>query len=165
MIGRLLVLLLVTMGAGFAGDWEFDHVVKAIESHYGARRTHIPFLGLASFVVNVAHPAGASGFKLAVFENLRSAPGYRDRVELDRFMDGLSSGGLHRVVCARSRRDGEATYIYVGEAGNLTKMLIATIDRDEATVIQVKVNIETLLKTIESPEHAGKWAGDARTEP
>ena len=164
MIARLLVLLLASMGAGFAGDWEFDQVVKAIESHYGARRTHIPFLGLASFVVSVARPAGASGFKLAVFENLRSAPGYRDRVELDHFMDGLSGGGLHRVVCARSRRDGEATYIYVGEVGSSTKMLIATIARDEATVVQVKVNIETLLKTIEAPEHARKWAGEDKKD-
>jgi hypothetical protein len=164
MIGRLVVLLLVSMGAGFAGDWEFDHVVNAIESHYGTQRTHIPFLGLASFVVNVARPAGASGFKLAVFENLRSAPGYRDRADLDRFMDGLSGGGLHRVVCARSRRDGEATYIYVGEVGSSTKMLIATFERDEATVIQVKVNIETLLKTIEAPEHAGKGFGEGRRD-
>jgi hypothetical protein len=164
MIGRLVVLLLVSVGAGFAGDWEFDHVVKAIESHYGTRRTHIPFLGLASFVVNVARPAGASGFKLAVFENLRSAPGYRDGAELNGFMDNLPGSGLHRVVCARSRRNAEATYIYVGEAGNSTKMLIATINRDEATVIQVKVNIETLLKTIDAPERAGKGFGEARQD-
>ena len=160
MIIRLVVLLLVSMAAGFAGDWEFDHVVNAIESHYGVKRTHIPFLGFASFVVKVARPAGASGFKLAVFENLRSTPAYRDRDELNRFMDGLSSAGLHRVVCARSRRDGEATYIYVGEAGSSTKMLIATFDRNEATVVEVKVNIETLLKTIDSPEHAGRSFGD-----
>jgi len=160
MIGRLAVLLMVSLGAGFAGDWEFDHVVKAIESHCGTRHTYIPFLGLANFVVKVARPAGASGFKLAVFENLRSAPGYRDREELNRFMDGLSSASLHRVVCARSRRDGEATYIYVGEAGSSTKMLIASFDRNEATVVEVKVNIETLLKTIDAPEHARKWAGE-----
>jgi len=147
------------MGAGFAGDWEFDRVVNAIESHCGIKRTHIPFLGVASFLVKVTRPAGATGFKLAVFENVRSAPGYRDRDDLNRFMDSLSSSGLHRVVCARSRRDGEATYIYVGEAGSSTKMLIATFDRNEATVIQVKVNIETLLKTLETPEHAGKFFG------
>ncbi len=160
MTRRLPAMLLVSMGAGFAGDWEFDRVVKAIESHYGTHRTHVPFIGLASFVVNVAHPAGASGFKLAVFENLRAAPGNRDPGELDRFMDNLASGGLRRVVRARSRKDGDSTYIYVGDVSNSTRMLIASFERDEATVIQVKVNIETLLKTIEAPEHAGKRFGD-----
>ncbi len=108
----------------------------------------------------MAHPAGASGFKLAVFENLRAAPGNRDPGELDRFMDNLASGGLRRVVRARSRKDGDSTYIYVGDVSNSTRMLIASFERDEATVIQVKVNIETLLKTIEAPEHAGKRFGD-----
>ena len=43
-------------------------------------------------------------------------------------------------------------------------MLIATINRHEATVIQVRVNIETLLKTIDAPERAGKGLGEGRRD-
>jgi hypothetical protein len=37
-----------------------------------------------------------------------------------------------------------------------TRVLIATFERDEATVIEVEANIDTLLKSLEDPEHAGR---------
>jgi hypothetical protein len=154
MTTRLLALILIVCGGAFAGDWEFDRVVKAIESQYGVRRTHIPFLGLASFAVNVVHPAGTSGFKLAVFEDLKSSR--QDQIERDHFMNGIASGGLQQLVRVHSRRDEESTYIFMGDAGKSTKLLIATFQRNEATVVEVKVNMETLLKMIDQPEHAGK---------
>jgi hypothetical protein len=153
---RLLAMLLAASSAAFGADWEFDQIVKAIESHYGTERTHIPFMGVANFFVKVAHPAGASGFKLAVFENLQSSSGYRDQADLDPFMSHLSGSGLHPLVRVHSRRNGESTYIYTGEVGKSTKMLIATFERNEATVIQVNVNMHTLLQTLKDPEHAGK---------
>jgi len=38
-------------------------------------------------------------------------------------------------------------------------MLIATFQRNEATVIEVKVNMDTLMKTVASPGTAGKSFG------
>jgi hypothetical protein len=154
MTTRLLAAVLIVCTIAFAGDWEFDRIVNAIESQYGAKRTHIPFLGLANFAVKVVHPAGTSGFKLAVFEDLKSSR--EDQMELDRFMNGISSGGLQQLVRVHSRRNGESTYIFMGDAGKSTKLLIATFERNEATVVEVKVNVDTLLKMINQPEHAGK---------
>ena len=154
MTPRLLAVFLAVSGAAFAGDWEFDHIVKAIESHYGVKRTHIPFMGLASFAIQIAHPAGTSGFKLAVFEDLKSSR--EDQMELDRFMNGMSGGGLQPLVRAHSRRNAESTYIFMGDEGKSTKVLIATFERNEATVVEVKVNMDTLLRIINQPEHAGK---------
>jgi hypothetical protein len=60
-----------------------------------------------------------------------------------------------------SRRDGEATYILTGEVGKSTELLIATFDRHDATVIQVTVNMDTLLKLIGSGENAHRmFLGD-----
>jgi hypothetical protein len=154
MTTRLLAAVLIVCGVVFAGDWEFDRIVKAIESRYGTKRTHIPFLGLANFAVMVAHPAGTSGFKLAVFEDLKSSR--EDQMELDRFMNGISGGGMQQLIRVHSRRDGESTYIFMGDAGKSTKLLIATFDRNQATVVEVKVNMDTLLKMINQPEHAGR---------
>jgi hypothetical protein len=58
------------------------------------------------------------------------------------------------MVVTRSRLAGESTYILTGEVGKSTRMLIATFEPHEATVIEVTVNIETLLKMIGSPETA-----------
>jgi hypothetical protein len=155
-------LLILTAGAAFGGDTEFDRIVKAIESRYGTKPVHIPFMGVANFVVKVARPEGASGFKLAVFEGLRdlnSAGDPGEWRERDRFMDTLPGPNLHPLVRVHSRHDGEATYIFMGppsKSHKSTRVLIATFERNEATVIEVQANIDTLLKSLEEPAHAGR---------
>jgi hypothetical protein len=160
---RLLALLLTAANAAYPGGGEFDRIVQAIESHYGTTRTHIPLMGMANLFVKVARPAGASGFKLALFENLGSSPSYGEHDELDQFMRHLSGSGLHSLVRVHSRANGQSTYIFAGEAGRSTRMLIATFQRNEATVVDVKVSMDTLLKMIESPEHAGTFL-DSRAD-
>jgi hypothetical protein len=151
---RAAVLALAAAGAGYGADWEFDHLVKSIENHYGVKRTHIPLMGVANFVVKVARPAGTSGFKLAVFDDSRGVSSYQDQEDLDRFMEQVSSGGLHALVVTHSRREGESTYILAGEIGKTTKLLIATFERHEATIVEAQVNIATLLRAIGSPDEA-----------
>ena len=38
MKARGIALLLAAASAAWAGDWEFDRVVRAIEQHYGIKR-------------------------------------------------------------------------------------------------------------------------------
>jgi len=94
-----------------------------------------------------------------VVPDLGSSREYGDAADLERFMDGLATGGLHPLIRVRSQRSGESTYIFTGEVGKSTKMLIATFQRREATVIEVKVNMDTLMKTVASPGTAGKSFG------
>jgi hypothetical protein len=157
---RLLALFLAAAGAAYSADHEFDRVVSAVEKHYGVKRTHIPLLGLANFVVRVSHPAGTSGVKVAIFEDLPSAVGGDDLADLDRFMDEVCAGRLHPMVVTRSRRSGESNYILTGEVGKSTRVLIANFEPHEATVIEVTVDIETLLKMIGSPENAHRLFQD-----
>lgn len=157
MTARLVVALLVASGVTLIGESEFDHVVKAIETHYGTKRTSIPFMGLANVFLKVAHPAGTSEFKLAVFDDLKSNVDAREDRELDRFMRNLSSSRLHPLIAVHSRRDGESIYIYAGDEGRNTRMLIATFQRDQATVVQVRVDIDSLLKWLNSPEEASEF--------
>ena len=158
MKARFLAVFLAGYAVALGGDGEFDHVVKAIESHYGTKRTHVPFMGLASFAVKVAHPAGTSDFKLALFEDLRIRS-ERDETDLDHFMQTLYSSSLRPVVRAHSRRDGNATYIYMGDAGKSTRVLIAAFSGTDATVIEVKVDVNTLMKWLNDPDEAGKSFG------
>jgi len=158
MRARAVVLLLLASHAALAGDAAFDRVVRAIESHYGVERTHIPFLGVADFFVKVAHPEGATSLKLAVFEDLKSPSGAGAWRELDRFMETLP-GELHPIVRVHSRRDGESMYIFAEPQGKSTRMLMAIFERGEATVIQVKVDGQTLLRSIAEPEEARRNFG------
>jgi len=156
---RLPAVLLLASCSLLGADREFDRIVTAVESHYGVKRTHIPLMGVSNLFVKVARPAGASSVKLAMFENLNSAPEYGDTADLDQLFDTLSAGGLRPVVRVHSGRTGESTYICMGEVGKSTKMLIATFQRKEATVIEVHVNIDLLMKTLAAPELASKTFG------
>jgi len=153
---RVAALLIAAglAGALRADGAEFERIVKAIQSHYGIEPMHIPFMGLANLVVTVAHPKGASGFKLAVFEDLKSS-GAGEWTERDHFMDSLAGGSLHPLVRVHSRRSGEATYIFMDPASKSGCILIATFERDEATVVEVKADFDTLLHSLEHPESAG----------
>jgi hypothetical protein len=150
---RVLALLLAAVSAAYGADREFDRVVRAVEKHYGVKRTHIPFMGMANFFVKVAHPAGTSGIKLAIFEDL---PSVGDQTGLDRVMKEVCAGRMHTLLVDRSRRDGESTYILTGEVGKSTEMLIATFERHEAAVIDLTADMETLIKLLASPESA-RW--------
>ena len=158
----VLALSLAAATAAYGADREFDRIVSAIEHHYGVPRTHIPLMGVANLFVKVARPAGTSGFKLAVFEDLPSPSAFGDRMDLDHFMDDICRGGLHALVVTHSRRDGESTYILAGGIGKSSKLLIATFERHEATVIEVQVNLDKLLKMIGSPDEAHKMFGQDR---
>jgi len=149
MRSRLLVMFLLMTGAAWSADWEFDRVVHAVEHQYGVGHTHIPLMGVANFFVKVARPGGATGFKLAVFENLDHDR--QDFDDLDRFMDGISQGGMHRLLRLHSNDSGEATYIYLGGIGHTTKMLLVTFERHEATVLQVNLNFEALMRMLSDP--------------
>jgi hypothetical protein len=159
MMTRLPVVLLLASCALCAADREFERIARAVESHYGVTRTHIPLMGVANLFVKVARPAGTSGFKLALFENLNAARGYGDMSDLEQLFDELSAGGLKPLVRVHSRHGGESTYICTGEVGKSTKMLIATFERNEATVVEVQVNIDTLMSTLAAPELASKTFG------
>lgn len=156
---RILALLVAAAGAAQGAQSEFDRVVTAVEAHYGVKRTHIPFLGVANFFVKVAHPAGTSGLKLAIFEDL---PRVDDNGDLDRLMDRICAGRLHPMVVTRERGKGESTYILTGEVGKSTRMFIATFEPGEATVIEVTVNVDTMMKMIGSPGRAHEMFGHDR---
>ena len=154
---RLPALLLLASMAAFAGDDGFDRLVRSVERQFGVKKTYIPFMGVANFFVKVARPAGTSGIKVAVFEDLK----LRDDVDpawLDRTMAGATEG-LRPMVRVHSRRDHEVTYIYAGDLGKTTKMLIATFERDEATIVEVKVNLETLMRTVNEHSADGEFYG------
>jgi hypothetical protein len=152
---RIAALFLLAAVTAMAADREFDHLVGAIESHYGIKRTHIPLMGLANFATKVAHPGGAHGFKIAIFEDVQSCEKCFDVEDLDDLIAKTAEGDLHPLV--RTHSHGEATYILTGQIGKITKMLVATFSGSEATIVEVQVDLKTLLKTVGNPGRAQDW--------
>jgi hypothetical protein len=131
---------------------EFDAVVRSVREACGGKRVRIPFLGLASFATKLVRPAGVKSFKLAVFEDLTRAG---DVSGLGAAI-GQSLGPEWRaLVRVRSGRGAEQTYVYVRDAGDNLKLMIVTLDGEQATVIRAKVNPEALARFAREPKMFG----------
>jgi hypothetical protein len=135
-------------------DRDFSRLVKEIESHFHAKRTHVPLFGTAKPLVRVAQPSGAKVLDIAIFEEQDfSASDNQEFAEVARKALGPD---WHLMVQVVSHRDGEQTSIYVREHGNDYRLLIATLEPNEGVVLQVAMNPEDLLKLIDNPEEMGK---------
>ncbi|MBV8859424.1 MAG: hypothetical protein JOZ02_21000 [Acidobacteria bacterium] len=131
---------------------EFDSVVRNVRAACGGKKVRIPFLGLAGFATKLVRPAGVKSFKLAVFEELTRAG---DVSGLGAAVAQSLGPGWRPLVRIRTGRGAEQTHVYVREAGDNLKLMIVTLDGEQATVIRVKVNPEALAKFAQDPKILG----------
>ena len=123
---------LILSAPGAAGDREFDTIVRRVEARYDTNHMRIPLFGLANFFVKVVRPAGATDLKLAVFEDLRR-PRFTEEEEFTGLVQEALGPDWHPFVRVQSRRNNEWTCIYASISANHWKLLIATMERREAT--------------------------------
>ena len=148
-VGALLagLLLPAMLQAG-----EFDWMVREFSRETGMKPTHIPFFGLAKFVVAVGHPAGTSELNFAVFEN----PDI-DAALFTRIADGAVGSSWKPMVRVRSK-SGESTTIYARPSGKEMRVLVAALDHSDATFIEVRVQPEALMRFVdEHKDGHGHW--------
>jgi hypothetical protein len=126
---------------------EFDWMVRQISRETGARPIHIPFFGLARFVVRVGHPAGASDLHLAVFEDTHIAP-----IHFNQLFDTTAGPDWNPIVRVRSR-NGESTNIYARKEGKHLRLLICTSEQGETTLVEVRVQPDKLMEVVEEHRH------------
>jgi hypothetical protein len=132
---------------------DFNRLVHEFSRQTGAHQTWIPFFGLARFAVAVAHPAGTSDLKLAVFEHVNG----RQREFIQTADSLVSDTGWKRIVRVRSSK-GEATNIYTMPEGDKLRMLVTTVDDGDAVFVEVRIKPDELIKFVD--EHHGKHPMD-----
>jgi len=97
----------------------------------------------------VVHPAGAKHVDLAVFENLN--PEDRPRAgTIQRAVGGSWTPFVH----VRSNRDRETVYVYMRQSGRDWKLLLVSLERNEATVVQLLLDADGLARWMADPEHS-----------
>jgi hypothetical protein len=151
MIFFVLFLLPLPVPAG-----EFDWLVREFSRESGAKQVHVPFLGLARFVVKVGHPAGTTDMKLAIFER-----GDLETLRFTTLTDSAVGNSWKPMIRVRSA-NGESTNIYSRLDGKHLNILITSLEDDEATFVQVRLQPEALMKFLD--EHGGFSAGRCKKE-
>lgn len=157
-LAAALAIVLTYSSPASARDREFGMVVRQIESSYHAKRSHPHLMALAGFVVRAWRPYGVSSMKLALFEeqDFSAGPGGADFASV---VQAALTEGWRPLVQVYSRRSGERTVVFVREAGKNLKLLVASVESNEAVVVQLKLNPDNLVRCLdrwtEKPDEIG----------
>lgn len=153
-LGTVFLVCAAASIAAHATDREFKDVVNAIADEFHARPTHIPFFGLVNVVTFMARPAGTKHIDLALFENLNSYD--REGRDVMLSVRRAVGGAWKPFVQVWSRKPGhdETVMVYVRMQGRDCTFLVANVEPNEATVVQVKLNPEALQKWLVLPRES-----------
>ena len=140
---RIAGLLLILCGFFSLGEKvyadDFGRIVRHIEAEYHVHRNYRFLMAFAGVVVKCTHVGGVKVFKAAIFEDQHlSATDLDDR--LDELVRRAASTGWQPMVRSFSRRSREHTYIYAQASGNNMKVLLVSVEPNEAVVMQVKID-------------------------
>lgn len=136
---------------------DFGRIVRHIEAGYHVHRNYRFLMSFAGVVVKCSHMAGVKAFKAAIFED-QQLPGAELDSRLDELVQRASASGWQPLVKSLSRRSGERSYIYAQAGGNDMKLLLVSVEPNEAVVMQLKINPANLSKFIN--KHTRDAGGD-----
>src|SRR5215831_9180507 len=147
-----LVIAGLALPAQAASSDDFGRIVHHIEANYHVHRQHRWVMGLAGFTVKFWHIAGVKSLKGAIFENQPFVNAASD-TRFDEVVRAAMDSGWQPLVQTWDRHSGERTYIYAQEVpskhGQDMKLLVVSLESNEAVVLQVKVDPKKLDEFVE----------------
>ena len=150
----------------------FNEAVKLIEQFYHVKHQNIPLLARASMkaVKTAAKIKGGEYKKLAEAGSVRVAffeeQTFDSRGQIASFKSALQNTLTDQwsaLVQTLAPKTEEQTYVYVRDAGKNFHVLVVTIERREATVIQATLAPQVLADLLKDPEGMGKLLSDEAT--
>ena len=162
-----LTVMLVSLApiASLAGDDSFSQVVKHIKSNYRAKQQG--FFGammLARFAVKVIKPAGVKNFKLVLLRDLdyTEAPSPRNG-HFHSFIQQKIDPRWTPLVQYSSPREKQWTYAFITQDKDDVKILVVTLQRNDAVVFQTKFSPAKLVEFMNNPQIMGISLGENRS--
>jgi hypothetical protein len=141
-----------SLGSEQAYADDFGRIVRHIEVNYHVHRNHRFIMGFAGMVIKFWHVAGVKGFKGAVFENQHLDATDADS-RLDEIVQSADEHGWQPLVKSYSRRSGTHAFIYAKSEGKHIKLLIVSVEPNEAAVIQVKLDPDRMAQFMDEDMH------------
>ena len=161
---RLLTRVLITLAlislapaVALGGDESFGSVVRHIKKNYHARQQG--FLGammLARFAVKVIKPAGVKNFKMVLLTDLdySHAPS-PERGHFHAFIRDTIDPRWTPLVQYSSPREQQWSYVYVTRENEDVKLLVVTLQQQNAVVLQTKFSPAKLVEFMNNPQIMG----------
>jgi hypothetical protein len=169
----IVITLALSMPVGASSDRDgFNDAVKLIEQFYHVKHQNIPLLARASMkaVKTAAKVRGGEYKKLAEAGSVRVAffeeQTFDSRGQIASFKSAMQSALADQwsaLVQTLAPKTEEQTYVYVRDAGKNFSVLVITIERREATVMQATVAPQILAELLKNPDEMGKALTDEAT--
>jgi hypothetical protein len=137
---------------------EYDAIVYHLKTKYRAKKVNLIFMWAARAIVSIAKPAGVKSFSLTVFKDLKFSRESVDR-EMQVAMRNSYGPEWSQIFHVRSRK-GQQAYLYMTEAGKNVKIVLVTIDKENAAVIRATFNPEKVADFINDPKLFGVSLSD-----
>jgi hypothetical protein len=150
----------------------FSDAVKLIEQFYHVKHQNIPLLARAGMkaVKTAAKMRGGEYRKLAEAGSVRVAffedQTFDSRGQIASFKSAMQHALTEpwsALVQTLTPKTEEQTYVYVRDAGKNFHVLVITIERNEATVIQASVAPQIMAELLKHPDEMGKALTDEAT--
>ena len=170
--GSICVIALALPFSALADRDGFNDVVKVIEQFYHVKHQNVPILARAGMkaVRTAAKIRGGQYKKLAEAGSVRVAffeeQTFDSRGQIAAFkalVQSTLSANWSALVQTLAPKNEEQTYIYVRDIGQKFQVLVITIERHEATVVQATVAPQVLADLMKSPDEMGKALTDEAT--
>jgi len=156
--GKLVLIGCAAACSMFAAEREFKDVVRSISDEFQTKPVHIPMMGLANVALKFVHPAGAKHVDFAIFQDLEPRRG-RNLKSSIRHAVGDEWQPFVTVHSERGRSDAD-TLVYMKGHGDDVTLLVVTLDRDQAVVVEARVDPKELRKWVDNPEDMARhWRG------
>ena len=149
----LFSIFTLTATTATAGGKEYEAVAKHLKTKYQAKKVKIPMIWLARFAVRMVRPAGVKSFSITNFENLKFTRETLD-AEMQTALTNSFSKDWSPIFRVRSRK-GEQAYMYAREAGSSIKIMLVTINQNQASIIRAAFSPEKLADFINEPKILG----------
>ena len=165
-LGLLLMFagLSVTFSSEAKGD-DFGAAVKIIEQFYNVKHKSLPFLARAGMKVanTAARLSGGDRKRIAELGSVKVAffedQDFSSHGRVGAFKASINNTLIRSwspLVQTVSAKDEEQNYIYLREAKEKFQVLVVTIDRRDAVVVQATINPDTLARLMQNPEEMGR---------
>src|SRR5215831_10922634 len=150
----------------------FTESIKVIEQFYHVKHQNVPLLARAGVtaVKTAAKIRGGEYKKLAEAGSVRAAFFEEQIFDSHGQIASFKSAIQHALgddwsalVQTLAPKTEEQTYVYTRDAGKNFHVLIITIEKHEATVVQATVAPEILAQLLKNPDEMGKALTDEAT--
>ncbi len=150
---------------GSATGDDFNAVVRAIEQFYHVKHQNIPLLARAGMKAaktaarirggEYKRLAEAGSARVAFFEE-QTFDSHGQIASFKASMKNALSDTWSPLVQTLTPKDEEQNYIFVRELGKKFSVLVITIERHEATVVEATVVPQILAQLMKDPNEMGK---------